>query len=395
MTGTRVSAIAAGATAVALLSGVNWWWTQTKRQEAVEKSASSLIAAKPADKEKMKSYPRSVLADNAAVAPLSQRRFNQFVVAASERRELAGQPLDDAMTQLASLGWRDTASLQNQIYFHANRGEIGETLDNVDALLRRDKLADDVLAALSMAETDPKFRTVLIERMLKGASWTSRFLQFNGLLNRAPNVAARTITLKALVDGKARISRQDMASSLIPIVAAGNFAEGYEIWQGWRGAAANDPRGFDHDFRLAAALPEEERDIRIPFEWMLENGPGYRASASGSGVGSSLNIRWNGRGTPTLMQRFLKNPGGDWFLRVRGLDLTAGSIRNLRFNIACPSQRLVEMTIRMSDQKQGLALIPDAPVNCPYPALLVRGQARDAGALSQEWTVFDISIERS
>lgn len=389
----KARAIAAAAVAVALWGGLAAWWSEGKREERVLRTAASLLSAQ-ADEKRLR-HPLPVLAHNAAMEPLNQRRLNQYIVGAVRDGRLKGLALDKAMAQLAKLGWRDTPSLQNQILFHGTRGEIGLTLDNVDALLRREKLGDDVVAAMSMAEIDPAFRKVLIDRLKAGASWTSRFLQFPALLKRPANIQARMITMKALVDAKVPLSRMDVAPSLLYMVQAEHRAEAYAIWEKWRGPAARAPRGFDHDFRLAAQLPSEEREVPVPFEWMLASGPGFSGYIDGSDVSASLSLRWDGRGTPYFAQRIFKAPASKWGLRVNGLDLTPASIRELRFMVACPSGQPIDMIVRIAESKQGLLLVPEKPVDCAYPGLVLRGQAREANMGPREWVIYDISIERS
>lgn len=388
----KVTAIAAAAVAAALWGGLALWWSEGKREEKVMRSAAGLLSAQA--NEKKARYPLAVLAHNAAMQPLNQKRLNQYIVAAVREKQLTGPSLDKAMGQLANLGWRDTPSLQNQILFHGSRGEIGLTLDNVDALLRREKLGDDVLAAMSMAETDPAFRKVLIERLKGGASWTSRFLQFSALLQRPDNVRARAITMRALVDANVPLSRMDIAPSLLHMVRAGDRAEAYAIWEKWRGAPARAAGGFDHDFRLTAQIPANEREVPVPFEWMLASGPGYRGYIDGSDVGASLSIRWDGRGVPYFVQRIFKAPQGDWGLRVSGLNLTPASIRDLRFLVACPTGQPVDMIVRIAEAKQGLLLVPEKRIDCAYPGLVIRGQPREAGLGPREWVINDISFER-
>lgn len=388
----RGAAVATATLALALWGGLAAWWIEGKREERISRSAASLLSTQ-ADEKKIR-HPLALLAHNAAMEPLNQRRLNQYIVGAVREGRLKGAALDRAMAQLARLGWRDTPSLQNQILYHGSRGEIGITLDNVDALLRREKLGDDVLAAMSMAETDPAFRKVLIERLKTRASWTSRFLQFSALLNRPQNIQARASTMRALVDAKVPLSRMDVAPSLLHMVRAGDRAEAYAIWEKWRGAPARVARGFDHDFRLTAQLAAEEREVPVPFEWMLSSGPGYRGYIDGSDVGASLSIRWDGRGVPYFLQRIFRTPAGRWGLRVNGLDLTLASIRDLRFIVACPIGAPIDMVVQIAESKPGLLLVPEKPVDCDYPGLVVRGQAREAGLGPREWIIHDISLER-
>jgi hypothetical protein len=80
---------------------------------------------------------------------------------------------------------------------------------------------------------------------------------------------------------------------------------------------------------------------------------------------------------------------------VHGLDLTPASIRDLRFLVACPAGEPVDMVVRIAESKQGLLLVPEKPVACVYPGLVIRGQAREAGLGPREWVINDISLERS
>src|SRR3546814_16512310 len=82
-----------------------------------------------------------------------------------------------------ALGWRDSPSQQNLIVETLRDLDPREAVMRADALLRRGKLASNIIAVLAQIEIYPQAADLLIERLDKQPTWRKRYFSYSGTMS--------------------------------------------------------------------------------------------------------------------------------------------------------------------------------------------------------------------
>ena len=250
---------------------------------------------------------RATLARLLWVTPLDPRLFNLFY-ADQVRRAQSGASLERQVRTLAKLGWRWTPAQQNLITRAILNQDFNGVVDRSDALLRRQKLAAFAFAMLTTMEAVPQVQGDVVARLAARPRWRQDYLSMISPQSPAPLLAARARTMDALLRTRASLSREEMAPSLIALVAAGYGRQAHALWRRKAGAPSGGNWVYDPAFQQAARLSGTQ-DLQIPFEWRMGQDLGYSVQATSAGVA----IDWDRRGAPTFLSQVVSAEGARRF----------------------------------------------------------------------------------
>jgi len=326
------------------------------------------------------------------MAPLRQRRFNQLMVYDLKANRLPEQERRSAMAHLGRLGWRDTGSLVNLLSYNARDDRVEEALDVVSALIRREQLDDQMIGAIAQAEASPVFRQALTKRLVSDERLRVVYLRFNSHLTNYLPIIWRDEMLTELLRQRVRLTPIEVAPSLWQMYIAGQPRRAYRIWANWRGSEANNGGGFDPEFRRLASIDEIDAATPIPFEWLLEEGSGYGATADRTEAGVSVNLRWDGRGVPTFIQKVIAPPTYHWSLRIVGPGLSLQNSRELVVSLACPGKSEVRFQLFDADNDKGLIAVPLSTASCPFPMIRIGARPLLSLRSKREWELQSVRI---
>jgi len=224
---------------------------------------------------------------------------------------------------LAELGWRYTPAQQNLMLRAAIDERFSDAADQADALLRRQKLTEQAMTMLMAMEAIPQVHDLVVDKLLGDPMWRYDYLLRIGLQSPPQVVDARFRTLRVLLRMADGVSRAELAPALQALNAQGRGRDADALWTLKAGARRGDNVLRDGDFRTAAQMVGNE--VRIPFEWQLNQNLGYSADVGGQGV----IINWDGRGIPVFMSQFVPvQPGRRYMLSIEG-KADAGTLQTL------------------------------------------------------------------
>jgi hypothetical protein len=311
--------------------------------------------------------------------PLDQDGLN-LLFSARVHKGIDDQQRNAIAFALGKLGWRSTHAQRNLVVEALNRGDNGEALLRIDALLRRDKLRETILPVLRLIEQDPEVTTLLVERLGRQPNWRQDY--FAGVEHLADPAArvARTQLFDRMIRDHRKLDREELRPSLEAFVEQGEpdraFALLRELGYGRSGKALN----YDADFSKAAALSEHGSWKALPSEWAMSNRNGISVRALGESGGSYLAVRWDGAGSPWLMRQ-LVDLGGQ---RQPALEVRTESdrdwreLRRLGFQWQCAGQSPLRFDTTMGDQINNRVLFTlPAPSSCDYGYLVLVGMPQN------------------
>lgn len=267
--------------------------------------------------------------------PLDPRLLNLHFVQRTLREGSASPAVQSELQLVSRLGWRHTPAQQNLMVRAALENRLGEVLDRIDALLRRQRATPQIFNFLGVVEATPEFRPLVIKRLSDRVPWRESYLMNGGNLSDPRAIDARFATLETLLDRGHSLTRREIGPFLTSAVAAGRGERAYRLWT--RQARQTGPAGsvvFDADFRHAQALGPRPV-ATIPFEWQFSSGLGYRAAPSGRDRGGA-SLSWDGRGAPEFMYQLVRLQPGRAMLTVTAGEADTAS-QALAFALRCPS----------------------------------------------------------
>lgn len=271
------------------------------------------------------------------------------------------------------LGWRDTTALQNRLYVAAQDNDLNSVIDIVDAMLRRRKLTDELIGALSSAEVDPASRIVMVNRLVDRPNWRGVYLTTTEQLKTADQLRARYQLLGELQRRGSPIAANEAALNIIAAERVGLHDLGFSLW---RSTHPHSGRPLD-DAHFSAAGESLRRGIDetpIPYQWQILVGEGFRADVSGEGRNSALEIDWDGRGVPVFAQQRLSGSGGAYTMTLDTSTANAADLSAFDFRLACHN-----VTVPLRRQSPGSkSYVSDQPVPCAYPLFQIAGGIRGA-----------------
>ncbi|MDY0958983.1 hypothetical protein SOM26_09840 [Sphingomonas sp. CFBP8993] len=191
----------------------------------------------------------------------------------------------DALAELSGkLGWRDGETQRLLIDAAIRRGDDGEAMRHVDALLRRrPALEPALLPALHAAAVDGPGRTALLQRLMARPAWRTAFFQ---RIDGIP--PALRDAHEALLELLARQGQLDRKGELVPYVqalaATGEAARARNLWL--RLTGAEQGAVLDPDFQRLRL--DRTADRIAPFEWTTRRQPGADMQLVSRAGGRSL-----------------------------------------------------------------------------------------------------------
>lgn len=303
--------------------------------------------------------------------PLDQRLFNYLYVD-KIRTAGAGAASLPAARALARLGWRYTPAQQNLMLRSAVDGRFGDVIDRADALLRRQKLTDQAITMLVAMEAIPQVHQTVVDKLLGDPMWRHDYLVRIGA--RAPTqiLDARLDTMRVLLRTPDDVSRAELAPTLEALFANGRGRDAYQLWARKAGPRRAGNALRDGNFREAVSLTGDE--LRVPFEWRLNQNLGFSTNAEGRGVV----INWDGRGVPVFMTQVVPVlPGRRYAATIRGRSDSGELSQLLSPSLICGQ---VTVTFDAVAGGAGGARFQSAPVpaRCDVAVFALNG-AVDAG----------------
>ncbi len=314
--------------------------------------------------------PRA-LADVGVVAadPLDQQTVSAVIAARARASGDTERTLKEAAL-LRELGWRSNTALKNLLWLSGTTQNIPMLMDTLDALLRRQRLLDQIYPILNLMTVDAEFRRLLVERLAKRPPWRAYYLQSASDLTDPQQIDGRFRVMRAVQAGGDRLTRNELAPILPKLVAIGRAEEAFGLWTKYRGAVDRplaDTRFTD------AAKPLSADALPIPFEWQLGSGSGYYAEASQDSEGGALAIDWDGRGAPVFARQQTSARAGRYRLNVLGEAPISAAISKVGFRLVCRTGGAVEFSAEAVGNGRLARLVADAGVPCDYPELQLFG----------------------
>lgn len=315
-----------------------------------------------------------------ALQPLNPRLVNAAVQAPAMSGAARGR--DDIRRRaaiLARLGWRDTTVLQNRLTFAAERRDVAEVVDLLDALLRRNRAVQQTTALFNAIELIPDGHEFLVGRLSGNPPWRRSYLMSGATLSNAAQLAARAKLLSELQEKRIALDYAEIAPVLAPMVSQGLVAEAARIWSKYRGEEELAPLSDTSFDRFAREGVGGEWDI--PFDWKPSAGLGYSVSSYSEGDDAVVRIDWNGKGVPTFLSQQLSSLPEDHrvVLTVVGDRRQVAAALDLIYR--CPNSRHI-LTASNGRRRNELLYRLDEPVDCRFPQLEVAGRLQPSAAAS-------------
>lgn len=335
--------------------------------------------------------PSQLAAAKRALArqPLDQNLLN--VIYASEVR--AG--LDDTIrnqyvSTLGKMGWRDSATQQNLLFEAARRNDLIAALDHMDALLRRDKLAEQIMPLLAQLEVDPTGTRLMAERLAQEPAWRLRYFRFAEPLNNLDILDARLRLFEYMAEQDMPVKRVERRATLYALFNAGRKDAIADLVRAELPAEQGSQLLYDPNFDQWFGEPDEIRWATAPQDWRLTNRSGVSAQIIAEDWNSRLVLRWNGRGAPIIARTMtFLSEGQNPELEVSlSADSQLRGLESLRFTLICPGVRevlLVRKTAGASSpgvDRRSAFYEAESEIPCDYPELFIGGRPRvgDRGA---------------
>ena len=274
---------------------------------------------------------------------------------------------------LGRLGWRYTPAQQNLLYRSLLNNSFVNAVDRADALLRRQKETAFAFTVLSTMEAIPQVHDVVVNRLRGNPKWRRDYLMTITPQSSPALLDVRPTTLAALSRTVIGIGREEIAPSLVALVATGRGRVAHALWD-QRGTRQTDGNlVYDPDFQQAAVLAKS--DTVIPFEWSFSQDLDYSAQPSSEGV----LINWNRRGVPAFLTQVVPVVSGRGYaLTVQGTSDNGDLASTLAPALVCGT---ISVPLTPSEGRNGEAryLTGSLPQACDMATLTING-AVDSGA---------------
>lgn len=324
---------------------------------------------------------RDLLLDTVSRAPLSTDAFTGLLrIDALRGSPAAKQKQGEAL--LAQLGFRSTFAQQLLIESALKRRDFTDILLRSDALLRREKLQDDVLPIMLIAAGDRSTREPLITALARKPSWRLAFMTHAVGFSRPELRAVRAEVLGEMIARKIPVDRLEVAYAARALSKAQENAAAYQLWKRYNRIEGRQFIVFDPRFRAIEQEQEEVAGSDMPFEWLLLKGRGYRAQLRPSTKQNTLTLSWNGRGSPVLVeQKIALTAGRRYKLDILATEPAAVIANRFAITLDCPGRAPVAFVDFQPAEKPGQpeAVAANEAVGCDFPVLRIRGNAVDSG----------------
>ncbi len=348
--------LALALTATIAVAGYHWIATQ-RAFDRFDKAVPTVFAdpkAKQVDARAIAATQKREL----TWRPLSQNALNRLLVAS----RLSGQTtLENRVAAvMRDFAWRTAPGQLNLITIAIERRRFDEVFRHADALTRREKAVEEVLAIFTLYERMPEQRGHLIAALKKSPPWRQAFL-----------ASAETITA-LLKSGEVR--RDELSSLLGRMVATGSSEEAYALWTKTQRPDLKPNALFDPDFKQATTLQRSGSPVRFPFEWQLDSGRNAGAQLIEHGDRNEIQLYWNGQGVPIFAKQHFKARPGIYKLTLTGVDASASAQKALVAELVCPRVASVRMLPFPSPRKDQLVFLAERATACGFPEFRLYGR---------------------
>jgi hypothetical protein len=337
------------------------------------RSAALLSNLKSEQSASLATLPEGTVRTAIAAEPLDGRIVN--VAMARDVRQHGEARSAAWLPTISQLGWRDTASLQNQLYVAANAADMSRILSISDALLRRQQMIDQVVAILAMIEADDTLRPALLDRLAGRPGWRAVYLTSTGTLQTDAQLIARYKLFRELAARGAMPSRGEIISNIAALDRGERFAHAFALWRQIRPTAT---RPLD-DQNFALASVSDQNGPPVSFQWETKTGEGYSAEAVREETGSMLMIDWSGRGVPVFAQQRTSASPGHYMLVLNMPEKDKAELSALTFRLTCKDTAVTFRPIGSDPTR----LRTNAAVQCSYPMLQIAGDIQPSSAAHQ------------
>lgn len=309
--------------------------------------------------------------------PLSQDALNRLLVAS----RLDGQRALEAKVAAAMrpFAWRTASGQMNLITLALENRRFGDVFLHGDALIRRGKATEEVMAVFSLYELSPAQRPLLVAALKDSPPWRQAFLASAERLKTAQQVQARYATITGLLK-TGKVGRDELSSLLSRLVATGATEQAYRLWTDAEKPPIKTGAPFDGNFQHAATLQSAGVAAFFPFEWQFESGRNAGGLVTESQGAERLDLYWNGQGVPIFAKQTLRTPPAVYTLTLDGVEASAPARRALGAVLLCPGQEEITLQPIAVRNNQQLAFRADRATRCAYPELRLIGRADRNGA---------------
>lgn len=281
---------------------------------------------------------------------------------------------------LESLGWQSTIVQTALIQDAIARADETAVLKRVDGLLRRGKLTQQLIDALVQIEqTGSDARYKLVTMLSNEPRWRRDFLLAASGIEGNKAALARFATLEAMFARGVTPNRDEVAPIVNSLLALGHFERAKILWLKLQKNPADASVPSDPHFVTLATYSGDRQRQTIAFEWRPGEGLGYSAQASSVGDdGAVLQLRWDGRGAPVLLQQKLIVQRGWFAVIVKSSLIDRAKVQRIGFVFYCSG-----FTPVFYDQVSGgvdneFIFTGREPVRCDNPELQLVGNSENA-----------------
>jgi hypothetical protein len=313
--------------------------------------------------------------DRVALGPLDQDRLALLLFAEMN------SDADDAYVKrlvesLAALGFRSTRAQQALMLYGVNNSDPELIFEQIDALLRKGKGTDQILSVIYALEALPDGRQLILSRLNSDTPWRRLFFEGAGGLQNMEAISNRRSLLDQYLANGGKLDRRDLQPFLLRMVQSGQIEEAFDFFcdldERCKTAAILDP-----DFSVFSERMNSTRPALYPFEWNAGRGTGYSANPLGGFAGmegAGVLLRWNGRGTPTLLsQRGPVAAFRDLYLET---DDAQDFTTNFRLQLQCAGQDPISYRLVPQAETQALHFQLAEEPQCRFGTLALTGRYR-------------------
>lgn len=375
----RITAVSLTGQAIAILGFVLFVAYQHGSNALINRSGGDLVSV---DEEALPPAQLAALSRALARQPYNQELLNRIYV------NQVRNGIDDARRQalvatLGKLGWRHTNTQQNLLVEAVRRDDVESAIDHLDALLRRDRLTEQIIPALMQIEAVPEGTGLVAERLDRDPAWRKDYFLFGGPLANPELLNARLRLFDYMATQNMQVNPVEMRTALFALWNAGRKEEIATIARSQLSEEVQSRLIFDPNFDQWLGVSAEERGAPAPQDWRLTNQPGVSTQIISEDWNSRLVLRWNGRGAPILARTMTFLIEGEKpELKVT---VSAGhqlkSLEALRFTLICRGEREVLFARKLANiaegpgfDRQSAYYVPEREFLCDYPELFIGGK---------------------
>lgn len=202
--------------------------------------------------------------------PLDQRLLNAYMVNLyTHGRDTSGEKSLLIEQLVREAGFRYTPAQQNLLILDAERGEFTDLMRRADALLRRNKLRNEVFAMFRAGQPDLRFRKALALSIAADPEWRGAY--FGSIGRTVSDYEGQSWVQLAndLAVKNSPIVRSEASPVLFSLTGDKNYFTAYALWN------ALSPRLRSRNFRDTLFRTFSSRRGMVvydalPFEWIFD-----------------------------------------------------------------------------------------------------------------------------